>query len=357
MTTEATPAPQGPDTVVADAPTDVGGGTRTRAERRAAAFDKVKDMFEPPDAKLGESEEKPAETGEKPESPGEQRSEAGEKPAEPAKTGEQRSDKPPENPWDKIRAKAEESYQQRQTQQQQQQEASRIQQLERELETMRNQQTVQGWSEKLRKSPRQALIDAGLDPSEYLQQLTQDMLNPGAEQIRAQNEQGMSEIEALKAKIQQLEQQDQMRAQKAQVTEYERDFLDSTKDPERFPLLSKVNDQRRLALGVDVWNRIRNTYGEAAVYDRDQVAEIVEYELSQIQQELAPAPKPEEPKKDKAASAGTGQPKKSAPKTLTADLAAQSSGAPRTLTRDERKKRAAARLERQWAEETLSKSQ
>lgn len=178
----------------------------------------------------------------------------------------------------------------------------------------------------------------GKDPRKLVQKLTTALIEPAALAAAQLAEQGSTDVAKLREEIDAWKKQQQDEAQeRAYAAERSAIVQHVTTDTQRWGLLAKLPESRRLAWCMTAWGELQQA-GEA--YDRELVADAAEALLEEDQKHLAP-PKPAEPP---ASTSQVATPKKSA-KTITPELAS-SSGASRPKTRAERKALLVAQLER-----------
>lgn len=186
----------------------------------------------------------------------------------------------------------------------------------------------------LKRDPAGARRKYGIDPRADLDALTQELLNPGHHAQSNGIEEARAEARAAAARAEAIEQRLAQRDADAELSNRRHHFVTTTADEARWPLLSKLDPEDRLDEGVTSWQVLAS---QGADYDPEMIADAAEARLSRRAKKWQPAaaPKTTEP-------AALAKPKA---RTITPALASDS-GTPPNLTREQKKARLVADLER-----------
>jgi len=262
------------------------------------------------------------------------------------------SDPPKPSAWETIRQRAQEKQAARQQQEAKAGEQSQLERLQAEIAELRRgsgMMSPQQIADALRSNPAKALREIGVDPTTVLDPLTRELLTPGAIETQGTIQQLQAEIAELKRQIEQgtqgVREEYQSHIAQQQIAAERQAFVSFTGDPERYPTLAKFTPQERLAEGLDIWSQMQSA---GLDYDRELVAQAAEERLqARLQRYQAVLAPPSEAQPHDTASAVSGQAQRRArPTTLTADLAAQSSGSPRVRTPKEKREASKAIIRR-----------
>jgi hypothetical protein len=221
--------------------------------------------------------------------------------------------------------------------------------LRGELEQLRGRPSLDTFLAEFASAPAATLRKYKLDPAQHLNLLTKDAITPGSVSAESQLEQLRKEFvddKTAREQQQQLEQQQRLAAEQQQRYEAERTafskYAAEAVDPEtkaqRWPLLAKTSEAKRIRLAVAKWAELQDE--GATSYSRDLVADAVEADLEDLHQSWTPPASP-----PVAAAAPSQVATKKPTRTLTPAIAAES-GAPRKKPWSERKRDLAAAMRR-----------
>lgn len=218
--------------------------------------------------------------------------------------------------------------------------------LQQELQQLRGRPSLDTFLEEFARAPAETLRKYKLDPAQHLNLLTKDAITPGSvsaeSQLEALRKEFLGDKEARAQAEQQrlaLEQQQRYEAERAAFSKYAAEAIDPETKAQRWPLLAKTSEAKRIRLAVAKWAELQDE--GATEYSRDLVADAVEADLEDLHQSWTPpASPPAQPTPSPDAT------KK--PRTLTPAIAAES-GAPRKKPWSERKRELAEAMRRKNA--------
>lgn len=244
-----------------------------------------------------------------------------------------------------VRAKLQQQREARQTQQAQEAQTKQVTDLQQELDRTKQQPSMDQFLAEYARDPAATLRKYKIDPRKHVELLSRDMISPGTAAAAAAAADSNSAVETLQERLDRLEAERTAEKQAQQADAYNRDYVRVTSDTTKFPLQSKLPDQRRLDLAISVWDQLSR---QGHAYDRDLVAETVEALLEEDQKYLAPPPPPKAAPAPSSSTRPTPTPQavaKQPPKTITPDLSGSSAGAVRRKNKAERRAALADKLQ------------
>lgn len=216
--------------------------------------------------------------------------------------------------------------------------------LQKQLDDTLAKPSMNQFLDEFRRSPASTLRKYGIDPRKHLDALTEDALTPGAAAARVAAEQGDSETKALRERIDRMEAEAAQREAVAAGNRNNLEFLEATSNAEKYPRLAALDNEMRLELAMDVWQRLA---ADRHPYDRDTLAELVEARLDAMHSRWAPPPAtdtpsppaaaPNAPSRTTSASPASPAATTRTPRTLTPALQGETSGSARRGTPRERR--------------------
>jgi hypothetical protein len=246
-----------------------------------------------------------------------------------------------------IQAKLQRDREARAAKQAQTEQARHMDGLQRQLEQAKQQPTMDVFVAEYNRNPAATLRKYNIDPRKHLDLLTQDAISPGSIEAKAHASDAETAGKQALAAIEEMRREQAAREQHEAGQRNNREFLESTASPDKFPNLSRLPETRRLRLALAAWSDLAQ---QGHAYDRDLVAEYVEAQLEEDQKHLAPAPPalaasaPTAPSRPTSATQASHVATKQPHRTITPELAGASSSAARPKTKAERKAALADRL-------------
>lgn len=243
---------------------------------------------------------------------------------------------------ERIRAKLQEQRTARETKQRE--EAQRRYEAEgrellRKQTEQRSQPTAAELIAELKRDPVGTRRKYGIDPRADLDTLTQELLNPGYSAQSGGVDELRQQLKQTQEQIQADRQAQQEEREQYAIHQRRQQFVAQTGDEKRWPLLSKLDPEDRLEEGVLSWQTLAP---QGADYDPELIADAAEARLSRRAKKWQPAAA--DPKPEPTAAAA---PKPRA-RTITPALASDT-GASANLSREQRRAKIVANLERRSA--------
>jgi hypothetical protein len=237
-----------------------------------------------------------------------------------------------------IQAKLQRDREAREAKRAQAEQARHMEGLQRQLEQTRQQPTMDAFIAEYNRNPVATLRKYNIDTRKHLDLLTQDAISPGSIEAKAHASDAETAGNRALAAVEEMRREQKAREEYENGQRNNREFLEATASPEKYPRLSKLPEARRFRLALAAWTDLAQ---QGHTYDRDLVADYVEAQLEEDQGHLAPPPPPASlaptaPSRLTSATQ-TSQAATKSPRTITPELAGATTSAARPKTRAERR--------------------